>query len=25
MDGYAKTFTKEQIKGLVDFYRSLAK
>jgi mono/diheme cytochrome c family protein len=25
MDGYAKTFSKDQIKGLVDFYRGLAK
>jgi mono/diheme cytochrome c family protein len=25
MDGYGKTLTKEQIKGLVDYYRSLAK
>lgn len=25
MDGYGKTFSKDQIKGLVDFYRSLAK
>ena len=25
MDGYGKTLSKDQIKGLVDFYRSLAK
>lgn len=25
MDGYSKTLSKDQIKGLVDFYRSLAK
>jgi mono/diheme cytochrome c family protein len=25
MDGYAKQFSKDQIKGLVDYYRSLAK
>jgi mono/diheme cytochrome c family protein len=25
MDGYAKTLSKDQIKGLVDFYRGLAK
>jgi mono/diheme cytochrome c family protein len=25
MDGYGKTLTKDQIKGLVDYYRSLAK
>ena len=25
MDGYGKTLTKDQIKGLVDFYRGLAK
>ena len=25
MDGYAKTFSKDQIKGLVDYYRGLAK
>jgi len=25
MDGYGKTLSKEQIKGLVDYYRSLAK
>ena len=25
MDGYGKTLTKDQIKGLVEYYRSLAK
>jgi len=25
MDGYGKTLSKDQIKGLVDFYRGLAK
>ena len=25
MDGFGKTLSKEQIKGLVDFYRGLAK
>lgn len=25
MDGYGKTLSKDQIKGLVDYYRSLAK
>ncbi len=25
MDGYGKTLTKDQIKGLVDYYRGLAK
>ena len=25
MDGFGKQFSKDQIKGLVDYYRSLAK